>query len=35
LREKIGQMLLIGFRGLTVRDGDPVARDVSELNAGG
>lgn len=35
LREKIGQMLLVGFRGCTTRDGDPVARDLSELNIGG
>ncbi len=35
LKNKIGQMLLLGFRGLEVRDGDPIARDIRELNLGG
>ena len=35
LREKIGQMLLLGFRGCEISDSDPIVRDVSELNAGG
>lgn len=35
LREKIGQMLLIGFRGLAISDTDPVARDIAERNLGG
>ncbi len=35
LREKIGQMLLVGFRGCTISDCDPMARDLSERNAGG
>ncbi|HUD83658.1 MAG TPA: glycoside hydrolase family 3 N-terminal domain-containing protein, partial [Candidatus Saccharimonadales bacterium] len=35
LREKIGQLLLIGFRGCQITDADPIARDVSESNLGG
>jgi beta-N-acetylhexosaminidase len=35
LREKIGQMFLIGFRGLEISDAEPVARDLAERNLGG
>jgi beta-N-acetylhexosaminidase len=35
LREKIGQLLLIGFRGLEITDADPIARDLAERNLGG
>jgi beta-N-acetylhexosaminidase len=35
LREKIGQMLLAGFRGFEVRAGDGIARDLSERHLGG
>ncbi len=35
LREKIGQMLLVGFRGYEVQPSDPVARDAAERNLGG
>lgn len=35
LDEKIGQMIMVGFRGLSVADGDPVARDIRERHIGG
>lgn len=35
LPEKIGQMLLLGFRGYEVKSGAPVARDAQERNLGG
>jgi beta-N-acetylhexosaminidase len=35
LREKIGQMLLTGFRGCTISGGDPITRDIAEGNLGG
>jgi len=35
LREKIGQMLLIGFRGCEISDHDPIARDIRERHLGG
>ena len=35
LGEKIGQMIMVGFRGLSVADGDPVARDIRERRIGG
>jgi beta-N-acetylhexosaminidase len=35
LREKIGQMLLVGFRGLAVSDDHPLARDLALGNVGG
>jgi beta-N-acetylhexosaminidase len=35
LGEKIGQMLLIGFRGCEIRSTDPIARDIAERNLGG
>jgi beta-N-acetylhexosaminidase len=35
LREKIGQMLLLGFRGYEIGDADPIARDLAERNVGG
>ncbi|MBA4149558.1 MAG: glycoside hydrolase family 3 protein [Verrucomicrobia bacterium] len=34
LSDKIGQMLLIGFRGYSVQDSDPVVRDIQERNLG-
>jgi len=33
--KKIGQMLLLGFRGYKVAENDPIARDIRELNLGG
>ena len=35
LEEKIGQMLMVGFRGLTVVDGDPILRDIRQYHLGG
>ena len=35
LDAKIGQMVMVGFRGLAVADGDPVARDIRERRIGG
>jgi beta-N-acetylhexosaminidase len=35
LREKVGQMLLIGFRGCAIAPNDPIAQDVSTRNLGG
>lgn len=35
LRDKIGQMLLIGFRGCEIKESDPIARDLAERNLGG
>jgi beta-N-acetylhexosaminidase len=35
LREKAGQMLLVGFRGCEISDADPIARDLAEGNIGG
>src|ERR1035441_6183165 len=35
LREKIGQMLLAGFRGCEIGGGEPIARDIAERNLGG
>lgn len=35
LRDKIGQMLLVGFRGYEIQPTDPVAKDASERNLGG
>ena len=32
---KIGQMVMVGFRGLVVSDDDPVARDIRERHIGG
>jgi beta-N-acetylhexosaminidase len=34
LQDKIGQMILVGFRGYTVTESDPVVRDASERNLG-
>lgn len=34
-QEKIGQMLLVGFRGYSVRENDPIANDLIERNLGG
>jgi beta-N-acetylhexosaminidase len=35
LREKIGQLLNVGFRGTTAADCDLIARDIRELHLGG
>jgi beta-N-acetylhexosaminidase len=35
LREKIGQMLLVGFRGCEITAADPIARDIASRNLGG
>jgi len=35
LRDRIGQMLLVGFRGLTVEDASEVAADIRDRNLGG
>jgi len=35
LEVKIGQMIMVGFRGLAVTDRDPVARDIRERHIGG
>jgi len=35
LRDKIGQMLLVGFRGYEVGPADPVTMDASDRNLGG
>ena len=35
LREKIGQLLLVGFRGLTPADCDLIGRDIRENHLGG
>jgi beta-N-acetylhexosaminidase len=35
LRERIGQMLLVGFRGLTVEAAGEIAADIEERNLGG
>lgn len=34
LQDKIGQMVLVGFRGYDVKETDPVARDARERNLG-
>lgn len=35
LRDRIGQMLLVGFRGLTVEEADEVVADIRDRNLGG
>jgi beta-N-acetylhexosaminidase len=35
LEEKIGQMLLIGFRGMEINDDAPIAKDISAGRVGG
>jgi beta-N-acetylhexosaminidase len=35
LRQKIGQLLIVGFRGLAVTDADVIMQDVRERNLGG
>lgn len=35
LAEKIGQMVLVGFRGLAVQDGDPVVEDLRQRHVSG
>ena len=32
---KVGQMIMVGFRGLSVTDEHPIARDIRERNIGG
>jgi beta-N-acetylhexosaminidase len=34
LREKIGQMLLVGFRGCEITDADPIARELEVAHVG-
>ncbi len=34
LQQKIAQMLMIGFRGITISDSDPIARDIAQLGIG-
>ena len=34
LREKIGQMLLVGFRGCEITDADPIARELQAAHVG-
>jgi beta-N-acetylhexosaminidase len=35
LRERIAQMLLVGFRGSTLDEAEPIARDIAERGLGG
>lgn len=35
LRDRIGQMLLVGFRGLTVEEAGEIASDIADRNLGG
>ena len=35
LRDRIGQMLLVGFRGLTVEEASEIASDIRDRNLGG
>lgn len=35
LRRRLGQMLMVGFRGLAVKERDPIARDIREHHLGG
>lgn len=35
LNEMIGQMIMIGFRGMEINDQSPVVRDITEFNIGG
>ncbi|MDQ6630553.1 MAG: glycoside hydrolase family 3 protein [Verrucomicrobiota bacterium] len=35
LSEKIGQMILVGFRGCELNENDPIIKDVRERNLGG
>ncbi|MBE9562957.1 MAG: glycoside hydrolase family 3 protein, partial [Proteobacteria bacterium] len=35
LEEKIGQMLIVGFRGLSVNNRSPIIRDIKRYNLGG
>ena len=34
LERQIGQMLMVGFRGLSVDEGDPILRDIREYGVG-
>lgn len=35
LKDQIGQMLMVGFRGTTISPGDPIVSDLEDLNLGG
>ena len=35
LKQQIGQMLIAGFKGLEIKQGDPIVRDIQEFNLGG
>ena len=35
IEKKIGQMIVLGFRGFSIGEDDPIARDIRELNLGG
>ncbi len=35
LKQQIGQMLITGFKGLKIKPGDPIVRDIQEFNIGG
>lgn len=35
LKEKIGQMLMVGFRGTEIDNNTPIAKTIAELNLGG
>lgn len=35
LEDKIGQMLIVGFRGLSVHDKHPIVRDIKKFHLGG
>lgn len=35
LKQQIGQMLIAGFKGLEIKQGDPIVRDIQEFNIGG
>ncbi|MDZ7689893.1 MAG: glycoside hydrolase family 3 N-terminal domain-containing protein [Balneolaceae bacterium] len=35
LEDKIGQMLMVGFRGMEVTAEDPIVEDIQQLNLGG
>jgi len=35
LEDKIGQMLMIGFRGFTIEEGSAIAKDLEDRNLGG
>lgn len=35
LKQQIGQMLIAGFKGLKIKQGNPIVRDIQKLNIGG